>query len=200
MERPDVRIAMAELKRAAGQVGIADADLYPRVGVEGAVYYSGTLIKNGSTVKDGLLTFLAPNVRIPIYDWGMAREQKNASEAEFRRTIVAYRDAVLQAVADTELAIANFNAADERLMRAQTEGANLVEAAERNKVGLRSGYLSPVEVFSANIKLLERKIANIDDQTFWVSAFAAANKAQTNMSLDKKRFGDSEATLANVNK
>ena len=85
-------------------------------------------------------------------------------------------------------------------MRAQTEGANLVEAAERNKVGLRSGYLSPVEVFSANIKLLERKIANIDDQTFWVSAFAAANKAQTNMSLDKKRFGDSEATLANVNK
>jgi outer membrane protein TolC len=200
MGRPDVRVAMAEVERAAGQVGIADADLYPRIGVEGAVYYSGTLIKNGSTAKDGLLTFLSPNVRIPIYDWGMAREQKNASEAEFRRAVIAYREVILQAVADTELAIANFNGADERLVRAQSEAINLADAAERNKVGLRSGHLSPAEAFGANIKLLERKIANIDDQTFWVAAFAAANKAQTNMAIDKKRFGDSEAALANVNK
>ena len=195
MERPDVQIAIAEVKRAAGQVGIADAELYPRIGVEGAVYYSGTLIKNGSTTKDGLLTFLSPNMRVPLYDWGMAREQKNASEAEFRRAVIAYREAVLQAVADTELAIANFNAADERLIRAQNESKSLSEAAERNKVGLQSGHLSPLEAFSGNIKLLERKIANIDEQTLWLSAFAAANKAQTNMSLDKKRFGDNEAPL-----
>lgn len=197
MERPDVQIAVAAVKRAAGQVGIADAELYPRIGVEGAVYYSGTLIKNGSTVKDGLLTFLSPNVRIPIYDWGMAREQKNASEAEFRRAIIAYREAVLQAVADTELAIANFNAADERLTRSQIEGKNLLEAAERNKAGLQSGHLSPLEAFNGNIQLLERKIANIDDQVTWLTAFAAANKAQTNMSLEKKRFGD-PATSSNT--
>jgi outer membrane protein TolC len=190
MDRPDVQIAVAAVKRAAGQVGIADAELYPKIGVEGAVYYSGTLIRNGTTTRDGLLTFLAPNIRIPIYDWGMAREQKNASEAEFRRSIIAYREAVLQAIADTELAIASFNVADERLTRAQTEGNNLLEAAERNKMGLQSGHLSPLEVFSGNIKLLERKLANIDDQSTWVAAFAAANKAQTNMSLDKKRFDD----------
>jgi len=200
MERPDVQMAVAAVKRAAGQVGIADGDLYPRIGVEGAAYYSGTLIKNGSTTKDGLLTFLSPNIRIPIYDWGMAREQKNASEAEFRRSIIAYREAVLQAIADTELAIANFNAADERLTRAQTEGNNLLEAVERNKIGLQAGHLSPLEVFSGNIKLLERKLANIDDQSTWVAAFAAANKAQTNMSLDKKRFGDSGIASNTISK
>jgi len=76
MERPDVQASIAAVMRAAGQVGISEAELYPRIGVEGAVYYSGTIVKNGSTVKDGMLSFLVPNLRFPIYDWGMAREQK----------------------------------------------------------------------------------------------------------------------------
>jgi outer membrane protein TolC len=192
MERPDVQASIAAVMRAAGQVGISEAELYPRIGVEGAVYYSGTIVKNGSTVKDGMLSFLVPNLRFPIYDWGMAREQKNASEAELRRTILGYRETVLQAIADTEMAIANFNAMNERMQRSAEEAQNLAQAAERNKSGLQAGYLSPLDAFNGNIKLLERKLANIDDQSLWLTAFAGANKAQTSMKLEKANIQSSQ--------
>ena len=192
MERPDVQASIAAVMRAAGQVGISEAELYPRIGVEGAVYYSGTIVKNGSTVKDGMLSFLVPNLRFPIYDWGMAREQKNASEAELRRTILSYRETVLQAIADTEMAIANFNAMNERMQRSIEEAQNLAQAAERNKSGLQAGYLSPLDAFNGNIKLLERKLANIDDQSLWLTAFAGANKAQTSMKLEKANIQSSQ--------
>jgi outer membrane protein TolC len=123
MQRPDVQTAVAKIMYAAGAVGVSDAELYPKIGLEGAVLYSGTMIKkHGDTLPDGLIQFLAPSLRFPIWDWGLMREQKNASEAELRRTILSYRDIVLQAIAETEITIANFNAMDERMARTIKRG------------------------------------------------------------------------------
>jgi hypothetical protein len=124
------------------------------------------------------------------------REQKNASEAELRRTILSYRDIVLQAIAETEITIANFNAMDERMARTIKEAISIEEAASRNKLGLSSGYLSPLDAFRAQAKLQERKLSHADDQSAWLSAFAAANKAQTNKTIEKARMAEKPALFA----
>ena len=193
MQRPDVQTAVAGIMHAAGAVGVSDAELYPKIGLEGAVLYSGTIVRNGSTAKDGIINFIAPSLRFPIWDWGMLREQKNASEAELRRSILNYRDIVLQAIAETEITIANFNAMDERIVRTAKEAIDLEEAAKRNKVGLNKGYLSPLEAFRGQAKLQERKLVYADEQSAWLAAFAAANKAQTNMTIEKARMAEKPA-------
>ena len=193
MQRPDVQTALAKIMYAAGEVGVSDAELYPKIGLEGAVLYSGSIIRNGSTTPDGLIHFLAPSLRFPIWDWGMLREQKNANEAELRRTILIYRDTVLQAIAETEITIANFNAMDERMARTIKEAVSIEDAARRNKVGLSTGYLSPLDAFRAQAKLQERKLSHADEQSAWLSAFAAANKVQTNMSIEKARMAEKPA-------
>ncbi len=193
MQRPDVQTAVAKIMYAAGAVGVSDSELYPKIGLEGAVLYSGTIIRNGSTTPDGLISFLSPSLRFPVWDWGMLREQKNASEAELRRSILSYRDTVLQAIAETEITIANFNAMDERIVRATKEAGDLEDAANRNKVGLNKGYLSPLEAFRGQAKLLERKLVHADEQAAWLAAFAAANKAQTNMTIEKVRMAEKPA-------
>ena len=193
MQRPDVQTAVAGIMHAAGAVGVSDAELYPKIGLEGAVLYSGTIVRNGSTAKDGIINFIAPSLRFPIWDWGMLREQKNASEAELRRSILSYRDIVLQAIAETEITIANFNAMDERIVRTAKEALDLEEAAKRNKVGLNKGYLSPLEAFRGQAKLQERKLVHADEQSAWLAAFAAANKAQTNMTIEKARMAEKPA-------
>ena len=195
MQRPDVQTAVAGIMHAAGAVGVSDAELYPKIGLEGAVLYSGTIVRNGSTAKDGIINFIAPSLRFPIWDWGMLREQKNASEAELRRSILSYRDIVLQAIAETEITIANFNAMDERIVRTAKEALDLEEAAKRNKVGLNKGYLSPLEAFRGQAKLQERKLVHADEQSAWLSAFAAANKAQTNMTIEKARMAQKPAAV-----
>jgi outer membrane protein TolC len=193
MQRPDVQTAVAKIMHAAGAVGVSDAELYPKIGLEGAVLYSGNIIRNGSNTTDGLIQFLAPSLRFPIWDWGMLREQKNANEADLRRTILSYRDTVLQAIAETEITIANFNAMDERMARTTKEAVSIEDAAKRNKVGLSTGYLSPLEAFRGQAKLLERKLTIADEQAAWLSAFAAANKAQTNMTIEKARMAEKPA-------
>ncbi len=194
MQRPDVQTAVAKIIYAAGAVGVSDAELYPKIGLEGAVLYSGTIIeKQGANTPEGLIKFLAPSLRFPIWDWGMLREQKNASEAELRRVILSYRDTVLQAIAETEIAIANFNAMDERIVRTSKEAVDLEEAAKRNKVGLNKGYLSPLDAFRGQAKLQERKLVHADEQSEWLAAFAAANKAQTNMTIEKARMAEKPA-------
>ena len=195
MQRPDVQTAVAGIMHAAGAVGVSDAELYPKIGLEGAVLYSGTIVRNGSTAKDGIINFIAPSLRFPIWDWGMLREQKNANEAELRRSILSYRDIVLQAIAETEITIANFNAMDERIVRSAKEALDLEEAAKRNKVGLNKGYLSPLEAFRGQAKLQERKLVHADEQSAWLSAFAAANKAQTNMTIEKARMAQKPAAV-----
>ena len=196
MQRPDIQAAASSVLHAAAVVGISDSELYPKLGLEGALFYSGTIVRNGSTTKDGVLNFIAPSLKFPIWDWGMAREQKNASEAELRRTILSYRDTVLQAIAETEITIANFNAMDERMALTTKESVSLEDAAKRNKVGLSAGYLSPLDAFRGQSKLLERKLTIADDQAAWLSAFAAANKAQTNMNIEKARMAENPAISA----
>ena len=196
MQRPDIQAAASSVLHAAAVVGISDSELYPKLGLEGALFYSGTIVRNGSTTKDGILNFIAPSLKFPIWDWGMAREQKNASEAELRRTILSYRDTVLQAIAETEITIANFNAMDERMALTTKESVSIEDAAKRNKVGLSAGYLSPLDAFRGQSKLLERKLTIADDQAAWLSAFAAANKAQTNMNIEKARMAENPAISA----
>ena len=196
MQRPDIQAAASSVLHAAAVVGISDSELYPKLGLEGALFYSGAIVRNGSTTKDGVLNFIAPSLKFPIWDWGMAREQKNASEAELRRTILSYRDTVLQAIAETEITIANFNAMDERMALTTKESVSLEDAAKRNKVGLSAGYLSPLDAFRGQSKLLERKLTIADDQAAWLSAFAAANKAQTNMNIEKARMAENPAISA----
>jgi len=45
MHRPDVQIAVAKVMYAAGAVGVEESELYPKIGLEGAVLYSGTIIQ-----------------------------------------------------------------------------------------------------------------------------------------------------------
>jgi hypothetical protein len=84
---------------------------------------------------------------------------------------------------------------DERMARTMKDAALIEEAAKRNKVGMNTGYLSPLEAFRGQAKLQERKLTHADEQSAWLSAFAAANKAQTNMSLEKARMLATPATL-----
>ena len=196
MQRPDVQAALAKVMYAAGAVGVEESELYPKIGLEGAVLYSGTIIqKQGANNPEGLIKFLAPSLRFPLLDWGMSREQTNASEAELRRTILNYRDTVLQAIAETEITIANFNAMDERMARTIEESASLEGAAKRYKEGMSAGYLSPLESFRGQAKLQERKLVHADERAAWLAAFAAANKAQTNMTTEKSRAVEKPAAL-----
>ena len=174
--RPDVRYAEAAVLKASGDAGIAHADLYPRFNIEGALMTAGNL-SSGDKRANQTISVLSPSVRIPLLDWGLARELVNAREANLREAVLGYQEAVMLAIEDTENTLTNFNEADERLLRTVKDEAYTQAKTAKINLAFNAGYLSRPELVRLEIKTLEQASKLIDAKVEWISSFAAVNKS-----------------------
>ena len=105
--RPDIRAAERACAAQAENIGIAEADLYPHIFIDGTLGYSA---QNGSQ----LFTPAAFNGSVgPTFDWkilnyGRLINQVHAQDAAFQQTLLAYRNAVLNANREAEDGLIEF--------------------------------------------------------------------------------------------
>lgn len=142
--RPEIRKAEAEVLKAAGEAGLAEADLYPHLGIGGALTYASRVIGHTRlSDADGIITF-GPAIDIPLFDWGARRAVADARTAALSASVLAWRQAVLDGVAEAEIAMATLHRQGERatalartveVLRAATESATT-----RVRLGLADGF------------------------------------------------------------
>ena len=123
--RPDVAAAEARLQAATARVGVATADLFPRLSLGGLLgstaLHSGALFEGGSATRSVFL-----GVDWSFLDVGRVRARIAAGEAGAQAALAGYQQAVLLALEDTENALV-------RLQRTRTEEAHLAQAAEQRQ-------------------------------------------------------------------
>ena len=180
-QRTDVQHAEAAVLLAAGEAGIARADLYPKLSIEGALMVAGNLF--GAANTQGIY-LLAPSVRIPILDWGLARQVVNARDAKLREAVFAYRETVLLAIEEVENALASFNVANQRLTR--SEKLMEVSRDKPNKIqtAFKAGFLSRPELLKLEIKSQEQILQLADAKAAWLVAFSQVNKTLSAMDTE----------------
>lgn len=115
LRRPDIREAERRLAAAAARVGVARADLYPRVNIGGAV---GLLTGNFVTTASPLISWAFPN-QAP------ARAKIAQARATERAALAGWDVAVLRALREVETALATYDA---EARRNGTLGAALRQA------------------------------------------------------------------------
>jgi NodT family efflux transporter outer membrane factor (OMF) lipoprotein len=123
--RPDILQAEQIVEQRAGELGIAVADLYPRLTLVGSISAAGSL--NGSPLAGpiGLLGG-GPAISIPLVDWGAQLAEAKARNAQLAASVLQYRETVLTGIEEVETALAHVAAA-----RSQAEAAgNAVASAE----------------------------------------------------------------------
>jgi multidrug efflux system outer membrane protein len=105
--RPDIRIAERNLAAATARVGVATADLFPRVTVLGSVgLEAGSLAGFG---KGGIDTFtLGPKVFWAAFNLGRVRARIRAADARTEAALAQYEQRVLLALEETENALVDF--------------------------------------------------------------------------------------------
>ena len=103
--RPDVRAAEQRVLKAAADLGIAKADLYPRLRPGGTIGVG--LPSPGSPL--GLAG--GPSLQIPLFDHGRREAAVDARRALLDEALAAYRQAVLIAYQEAAGALANWRAA-----------------------------------------------------------------------------------------
>ena len=118
--RPDIRAAERELAAATGDIGVAVAELYPRISLTAAPALVSTAL--GSLLEWGSRAFTAgAALDWPLFDGGRRRANVDVRNARQEQAMIAYRKAILTALQDVEDALSRVEGDRGRLQ--QLEGA-----------------------------------------------------------------------------
>jgi multidrug efflux system outer membrane protein len=113
--RPEIARAEADVLQAAGAQALAHADLFPSLGIGGSIDWA-TDIDNNRKFGNGPsgIISLGPEINIPLFDWGIRLAAKHARDHELKASVLAYRQAVLQGVAEVESAMGSLQQQQQR--------------------------------------------------------------------------------------
>lgn len=146
--RPDIRAAERRWAAASADIGVAAADLYPKVSLTGTLQLVSrslaTLLEADSLQASG-----ASGLSLPLLDRGVRRSTVRLRQAQAEEAGLAYRQAVRLAVRDVEDALSRLEADRKRAARLSAAAMSAHEALEIAGARYRNGLTSRVEVIAA---------------------------------------------------
>ena len=125
--RPDIRSAELNAAAEAARIGVAEADLYPRIFLLGEI---GVQASDAARVfAPGSLFYTAgPGFRWSILNYGRITNNVRAQDARFQQALVNYENTVLKAAQEVEHALIGFLKAQDSAVNSQRS----VDAAQRS--------------------------------------------------------------------
>jgi multidrug efflux pump len=155
--RPDIRAAERELAAATARIGVAKADLFPRLTLTGLIGFIA-----GDASELGEATSRAWAVS-PVLSWGGlepgVRSRIVAAEARAQGALAVYDRAVLRALEETETAFVGYAQNRVRLAAVVDEAAQSRRAADLARVQYREGALDFLRLLDAERSVLQAEDA-----------------------------------------
>ncbi len=148
--RPDIRYAERQLAKANATIGVATAELYPKVNLAAFIGLQNTTITDFTPV--GKSWSAASTITLPIFNWGKLNANIKSKKAQFEQAFYAYQSTVLTAFKEVEDAlVANLKEQQRYHSLLQAVGANELAVAlanERYHKGL-TGFLDVLQTQQA---------------------------------------------------
>jgi NodT family efflux transporter outer membrane factor (OMF) lipoprotein len=163
-QRPDIRASEALLQKANANVGVATANLYPRITLSASA--TPTQLSLSDLASSGLnIWSIGANLLQPVFRGGELTARKRAAVAVFEQAEAAYRDAVLQGlrnVADVLRALES----DTRSLASRSGQAEHAENVYRIAQGrYDDGGMSQLDVLDAERQRLSAALARVQAET-----------------------------------
>lgn len=124
--RPDLRRAERLVAAQSARIGIATANLYPRISLIGAIGYEAQNFSELLTPKS-LIGTIGPDMRWDVLNYGRLVNGIAVQDALFQTAALDYQNAVLRAGREVEDGIVLF-------LRAQKQSRQLAESAKEAKI------------------------------------------------------------------
>jgi outer membrane protein, multidrug efflux system len=146
--RPDVSASEQRLHAATEQIGIATADLFPRVNFAGLL---GVNELHEGTPFDGIspVNLAALNIDWSFLDRGRVRARIAASRADGDAQLAQYQQSVLLALEDVENALVNYARSQERDVQLQLAAKDSKRAADLASIRFKNGATSLLDLLDA---------------------------------------------------
>lgn len=154
--RPDVREAERKLAADTARIGVATADLYPRISLGG----SGNFFRNDQVRGSDSFTFSLG----PLLSWSfpsvlVGRERIAQAEATAQASLATFDGAVLTALKEVEQALSYYAAESERNSRLRDAQAHAETAYRLAELRYRAGSIGLFEQLDAQRELVAARSA-----------------------------------------
>lgn len=134
--RPDIRKAERDLAAATESVGTAVAALFPRISLTGFLGEISTFCSGG-----GLTGFVGPQLLMPIFNSKLLKEDVCLNKIQADQALLNYQKTVLEALEETENAIAAFHC--------ELEKNHYLESAKESSL---SAYIQSLQLYQRGLK------------------------------------------------
>jgi len=102
--RPDIRRAEAQVHAATARIGVATADLFPKVSLTGSLGLQSQQLLSLTNANSRFWAF-GPTASWPIFDAGKIASNIKVQQAATQQSLLTYRQAVLTALQDVDNAL-----------------------------------------------------------------------------------------------
>jgi outer membrane protein, multidrug efflux system len=163
--RPDVREAEAQFHAATARIGVARADLFPKLMVTGdyGTYASNAddLFKNSSEIYQ-----ILGGISMPLFTGGKVGKQVDVARARADQSRYSYEQTVLVALREVEDAVAGVRSSRNQVAAQQTQVDALRRALRLAEMRYQSGASSYLDLLDAQRSLFgaELSLAQVQGQ------------------------------------
>jgi NodT family efflux transporter outer membrane factor (OMF) lipoprotein len=163
--RPDVREAEARLHEATAQTGVAVANFYPEVTLNGAVNVESLHVSNLFNPASTAFA-VGPSISIPIFEGGQLRGALELRESQQRETAIAFQKTVLHAWKEVDDALTAYRESQRRRVDVAQSVSENRAALQAAKQRYTEGAIDFLNVIAAQAQLLqsENDLADSDTQ------------------------------------
>ena len=156
--RPDIRSAERQLAAATANVGVATADLFPRVSLSG---FLGFTAARGSQLGSSAANAwsLGPSITWAAFDLGSVRARLRGAEADADGALANYEQQVLLALEESANAFSDYGKRQQRLLALMRQSDASRKAADLASVRYREGTVDYLVLLDAERERLSAEDA-----------------------------------------
>lgn len=174
--RPDIRSAERQLAAATANVGVATADLFPRVSLSG---FLGFTAARGSQIGSSAANAwaLGPSITWAAFDLGSVRARLRGAKADAEGALANYEQQVLLALEESANAFSDYDKRQQRLLALIRQSDASRKAAELASVRYREGTVDYLVLLDAERERLSAEDAQAQGEVELYQGIVAIYKA-----------------------
>ncbi|WP_374343893.1 TolC family protein, partial [Azonexus sp.] len=153
VRRPDIRAAERRLAAASADIGLAEADRYPRLALNGSLGYSVTGGGSSGGLSFGTWSF-GPSLSLPIFDGGRRAAAVEQARSRYDEALAEFRLRARAAIQEVEDALTRYAAAHERAENARVSAAQYQSYFDAVEIRYREGASNLLELEDARRAML----------------------------------------------
>lgn len=174
--RPDIRTAEAELHAATADVGVAVADLFPKVSLTGSLAIRSVTFSDLFATESVAWTY-GPQLTLPIFQGGRLRARVAIAEARQEEAALRYEQAVLLAFEEVEGALTRYGEEQIRRRRLAAAQDRSEEALTLSRRLYESGLDDILATLDSEQALLAVEDELVQSETAVLTALISVYKA-----------------------